>query len=359
VKLFYITKVMIPSGAAQSVQIASMCEAFSNQSIEFELFSPLSEDNKNINKSFKWNKIKLYTKFRYLEMILRMVFIVLKQKPSHIFTREIAIAYIFSIFNLKVTYEAHKEPRTSTANFMIKALRKKENFLLVTISQALKDYYIKEYNYEDKKIFDYHDAVFIEKYDELRKYSQNDLREELNLPKEKQIVMHTGSLYDGRGAEHFETILKNFKDLFFVQVGGTKEDILKYKEKYIEYRNIKFIGHQENATLIKYQMCADLLFYPMTKATSTYWCCSPMKMFEFMATGIPVLSSNVGSVSEVLNETNSIPFNPEDEQSIVDGIRFYLEKKEETELRAKKALQDVREKYIWEKRVEKILEFIE
>lgn len=357
-KLFYITKVMIPSGAAQSVQISSMCEAFSNQDIAFELFSPLSYDNSNINKSYKWNKIKLYTKYRYFEMILRMLFIVLKQNPSHIFTRDIVIVYIFSFFNLKVIYEAHKEPRTSTANLMIKALRKKKNFLLVTISKALKDYYINEYGYQDKKVFDYHDAVFVEKYDNLRKYSKNDLREEFNLPTDKQIVMHTGSLYTGRGAEHFETILKNFKDLFFVQVGGTEEDILKYKRNYTEYKNIKFVGHQDNATLIRYQMCADLLFYPMTKSTSTYWCCSPMKMFEFMATAIPVLSSNVGSVSEVLDETNSIPFNPEDEQSIVNGIKFYLERREEALLRAKKALKDVREKYTWEKRVRIVLEFI-
>jgi glycosyltransferase involved in cell wall biosynthesis len=105
-------------------------------------------------------------------------------------------------------------------------------------------------------------------------------------------------------------------------------------------------------------MIADLLFYPMTKKTQTYWCCSPMKIFEYMATGIPILSSNVGSVSEVLNHTNSIPFDPEDEQSIIDGVNFFLKKNEEAKQRAKKALQDVRKQYTWYKRAKEILETI-
>ena len=44
-KLYYITRVNIPSTAAQSVQISSMCEAFSNKKIEFK-FEEFVENNK-------------------------------------------------------------------------------------------------------------------------------------------------------------------------------------------------------------------------------------------------------------------------------------------------------------------------
>ena len=357
-KLFYITKVSIPSSAAQSVQIASMCEVFGKKDIHFELYSPLNNENKNISKPYKWNKIKLLTKFRYLEMIIRMILIVIRKKPTHIFTREIAIAYVFSFFNLKTIYEAHKEPKTKTASFMIKQLKKFNNFKLVTISKALKDYYINEYNYEENQVFDYHDGVFLEKYDTFRNISKEGLRKKLDLPIDKTIIMHTGSLYKGKDAELFKSIVDNLNDILFIQIGGSKEDITRYKEFYKDNKNIIFIGHQDHEKIIQYQMSADLLFYALTKSNSLWQFTSPLKLFEYMATGIPILGSNIGSVREVLNETNSIPFDPEDEQSIVDGVRFYLKNKVEVEKRAKNALKDVREKYTWDKRAKSILEFI-
>jgi glycosyltransferase involved in cell wall biosynthesis len=346
--------------AAQSVQISSMCQAFYNAlgHNNFKLISTKNKENENKKSDYYWDKISLKTNFRYFEFSLKSIKNVLKEKPTHIFTRDIAIAFIFSFFDIKVIYEAHKEPRTKTAHILIERLKNKKNFLLVTISKTLKDYYINNYRFNDNKVFDYHDGVFLDKYDKLRNISKDTLRKELNIPIDKIIIMHTGSLYPGRGAEHFETIIRNFSQVFFVQVGGSDEDIKKYKEYYKEYKNILFIAHQNNDILTKYQMSADLLFYPMTKATSTYWCCSPMKMFEFMATGISILSSNIGSVKEVLNETNSIPFDPDDKTSIIIGVKFFLENKEDCEKKANKALQDINKKYTWEKRANEILEFI-
>ena len=56
-RLYYITRVNIPSGAAQSVQIASMCDAFNNQDIEFKLISSLNRDNGKLKKKYIWNRI--------------------------------------------------------------------------------------------------------------------------------------------------------------------------------------------------------------------------------------------------------------------------------------------------------------
>jgi glycosyltransferase involved in cell wall biosynthesis len=358
-KLYYITRVSIPSLAAQSVQIASMCEAFCKESIEFKLISPLTYENKDLKKIFKWDKVNIkFKKFKYLEFTIKSFFKVLKEKPTHIFTRDIVIAFILSFVNIKVIYEVHKEPRTKIADFFIKYLKNKSNFKLVSISKTLKEFYIKSYQYKDNQILDYHDGVCVEKYDKYRQISKKVIREELDLPKYKTIVMHTGSLYDGRGAELFEIIIKNFPEIYFVQVGGSKEYIDKWRNYYKNYSNIKIIEHQDNGILVKYQMSADLLFYPLTKKVSTWWCCSPMKIFEYMATGIPILASNIGSVEEVLTEKNAIIFNPENKQSIIDGVKWFLENREKAKQLAQNALQEVREKYTWEKRVKNILEFI-
>jgi glycosyltransferase involved in cell wall biosynthesis len=357
-KLYYITRVNIPSKAAQSVQIASMCEAFNTQGINFKLLSTLNEENIKLKKSFLWDKIKLNSRFKYLEFVIKSTLKVKEEKPTHIFTRDIVVAFTLSFFDIRVVYEAHKEPRTKIANFIINNLKKKNNFLLVTISKALKNYYINDYSFKDSKIVDCHDAVFIENYDKYRNIPKNILRKELDLPQDKTIIMHTGSLHKGNDAKLFKIVIENFKDLLFVQVGGTKQDISKYKQYYKNNNNIVFIRHQNHKDIIKYQMSADLLFYALTKTNQLWWCTSPLKIFEYMATGIPILNSNIGSVSEVLNELNSIPFSPEDEQTIINGVNYFLENKAEIKHLAIRALIDIKDKYTWDKRAISILEFI-
>lgn len=355
-KLYYITRVDIPSYVAQSVQISSMCKSFNNQIDDFKLISPKNKNNIDFEEDFKWEKINIKTRFKYFEFLIKAVLIVLKEKPSHIFTRDIVIAFALSLFSIKVTYEAHKEPKTKVAKFLIFLLKNKKNFFLVTISNALKIFYCQKYKYSPSKVLDCHDAVFVDKYDDIRKSTKEELRKILSLPNDKIIIMHTGSLYKGRGAELFKIIIDNFNDILFVQVGGNEKDIKRYERFYANYNNILFVGHQSNENLIKYQMSADLLFYPMTENTSTYWCCSPMKIFEYMASGVPILSSNVGSVSEVLNNSNSIPFNSE--ESIIEGVVYFLINKQDGEYKAKKALNDVRLSFTWNKRVKKIIGYI-
>jgi len=357
-KLYYATRVSIPSSAAQSVQIDAMCEAFGKQNIEFKLISTSSKYNVNLQKEFFWDKIKVNSRFKYLEFSVKSFFKVVKEKPNCIFTRDIIIAFILSFLNLKVMYEVHKEPKTIIASLILKYLKYKDNFYLMSISRALKDYYIEEYHFNSNKILDYHDGVFIEKYNKYRDISKNDLRENLGLAQDKTIIMHTGSLYKGNDAKLFKTVVDNFKEILFVQVGGNKSDISKYKEFYKSNKNIVFIGHQSHEDIIKYQMSADLLFYALTKSNNLWKFTSPLKLFEYMATGIPILGSNIGSVGEVLTSKNAIIFHPEDNKSIIDGVRYFLENKKKCEILAQNALKDIESKYTWEKRVENILEFI-
>lgn len=357
-RLFYITRVNIPSSAAQSVQISSMCESFGKQNIEFKLVSTLSKENLCLQKSFVWDKIELKMRFRYLEFVIKSFLKVLKEKPTHVYTRDIGVAFALCFFKVKIIYEAHKEPKSKIPDFMIKVLKNKNNFRLVAISSALKEFYKKHYGFSVNKMLACHDGVFIDSYDQLRNSSKGRLRKELNLPISKLIIMHTGSLYKGDDAKLFKVIVDNFKDILFVQVGGSEQDIHQYKEYYRENKNIIFVGHQTHEDIVKYQMSADLLFYALTKSNKLWWCTSPLKVFEYMATGIPILGSNIGSVGEVLTDANSIVFDPEDESTMIKGFHTFLSNKELVQKISEQALADIRSVYTWEMRVSSILSFM-
>ena len=211
-KLYYITRVSIPAQSAQSIQITAMCKAFFRQKVGFKFISPESAGNVNLAEEFDWEKIKLSTKFKYLEFAFKSFVKTFKEKPSHVYTRDIVIAYLLSFLKIKVIYEAHKEPMSKTASLFMALLVNKNNFFLVTISKALKNYYIESYSFKDDKVLSCHDGVFLEKYDKLADIPKKQLRQELNLPIDKIIVMHTGSMYKGNDAMLFESVVNNFED---------------------------------------------------------------------------------------------------------------------------------------------------
>ena len=354
----YITRVGIPSLAAQSVQIKSMSIAFNNVVDKFILISPLTSENSSLQESFLWSRIPCIFnggKGLYIEFILKACIEIIKIKPRFIYTRDIGIAAIGVLLGIKTIYESHKQP-FKAAHLIVKILTNSSLFSIVAISKSLESYINSKFNLKDGHLYSYHDGVFMKKYDSLRFQDKQQLKLQLKLPL-NLLVMHTGSLYSGRGADLFLAIIDSFPDLTFVQVGGRVEDVRKWKEEYKSYNNIIFINHQDNDTLVKYQMCADLLFYPLTYEVSTWWCCSPMKIFEYMATGNPILASNIGSVGEVLDKSNAVIFNVNDVSTIIDGVNFYLNNPLKCKNMSLKSLKSVKTIYNWDKRALKILNF--
>jgi len=359
-KLAYITRTSVPSMAAQSVQIASMCESFHEiLGSDFLIVSPINEENKFLNKPYVWMRLTTSREkpLFYFRFIIDALKIVKGFDADCIFTRDIGVAFIAAILGKKSVYEMHKEPRTRFSQFIFPLIRRMKCVSFVSISQGLADYYIHEYKIHPNRIFVAHDGVFLSKYDKLREVSKQSLRKTLELPDGK-IIMHTGSLYEGRGAELFEVMLKHFPDILFVQVGGIESDINKWQGYYKKFTNILFITHVTNERLIQYQMSADMLFFPMTKNNPTWWCTSPMKLFEYLASGVPILGSAIGSSGEVLSDDNSFIIDPSSEASIIEAVNERFSDNEQALQKSNNAVSMVRQSYTWSERSTSILNFI-
>jgi glycosyltransferase involved in cell wall biosynthesis len=76
-----------------------------------------------------------------------------------------------------------------------------------------------------------------------------------------------------------------------------------------------------------------------------------------MASGKPIVASDLPSLREVLSEKNAFLVKPDDPRALAEGIRFALAHPEEAARRAAQAREDVK-RYTWEMRAEKILSFI-
>ncbi|MCK5702402.1 MAG: glycosyltransferase, partial [Cyclobacteriaceae bacterium] len=114
----------------------------------------------------------------------------------------------------------------------------------------------------------------------------------------------------------------------FLFVGGQPADIKRISEIIAQNgsENVTLTGFIDNAELPNYQAACDALLMPYQLNVSgssggdigKYL--SPMKMFEYLAVGRPILSSDLPVLREVLNQDNSILLEPSDADSWVAAI---------------------------------------
>lgn len=160
-------------------------------------------------------------------------------------------------------------------------------------------------------------GVDLEPYEDLPAPPQ--ARQSLGLP-EQVTVLCSGHLYAGRGADLFLKLAGRFPQASFVWVGGRPEDVAHFKTlaERVGVGNVLFAGFVSQDRLPQYLAAADVLLMPYARfiagssGGNSSAICSPMKMFDYLAAGRAILSSDLPVIHEVLNDENACFAPPED-----------------------------------------------
>ena len=102
---------------------------------------------------------------------------------------------------------------------------------------------------------------------------------------------------------------------------------------------------------------ADVLVIPFPNKPHYAFYASPLKLFEYMASGRPIIASDLPALREVLNDKNALFFRPEDTTDLARAVKMLKSSPMLGYHLSRQALADVKE-YTWGKRAKKILEFI-
>ncbi len=203
------------------------------------------------------------------------------------------------------------------------------------------------------------DGVDLERFKDLPDPSL--ARKQLGLPEELTAV-YTGGFYQGRGLELLIELAKAFPTVNFLWVGGKPEAVNAWEAiiRNLKIENIQLTGFVANSELPLYQAAADILLMPFAKSVSvsgggnTADVCSPMKMFEYMAAGRTILTSDLPVLREVLNENNAEFYPPEDFESLRVKFQSLIEDPARRAALAAQAKADAAN-YSWQERMHKIL----
>ena len=143
--------------------------------------------------------------------------------------------------------------------------------------------------------------------------------------------------------------------LKFVIIGGEHEQVTSLQSK---YPRVRFLGFRPYRELADNQAAADVLILPNTgKDEISALFTSPLKLFTYMASGRPIVASDLPSIREVLDESCAYFVPPDDAQALARAIAAAL-KDSAAQQKAARARELV-VSYTWAARAKKILRVLD
>lgn len=174
---------------------------------------------------------------------------------------------------------------------------------LVCISERQKRKIVETQSVDPDKIFVAHDGVDLAAYEDL---SMERARERIGLDFDRPVVMYTGHLYPSKGVETLVQAAADFDAHCYI-VGGYEEDISRIRSETAVPDNVTFTGFVPPAQIPLYQTAADVLVATVAKDAETDYF-SPLKLFEYMAAGKPIVVSRKPEFEEVLTDGENAVF---------------------------------------------------
>ena len=407
-KIAYLSRSCFPSTAANSVNVMKMCEAFTALGHDVLLIGKFAGNNSSdvfdfyrVKKRFRLKAIpSLDGSATDVLYVVYSIWEASKFKPDLAYGRSLESCFGTAILGIPTAYEIHAKPRTLLKRVLLKRLVAMSSFKsLVAITQGLASYLNREGFVAGEKLFVAHDGADPEDFNAsvppaflspraiargLLKGCLADARHDKEkivgfedkaryfqvrfseLPPNRLQVGYVGSLYYGKGMEIISRIVHLCPWANFHIVGGSEKEIAFWKERCAENSippNLVFYGFMPHA-LISY-ICSflDVALLPaqpfianVSGNIDEIWYVSPLKLFEYMAAGLPIVASDLESLNEVIEPGVTGLLVPHDDPLAWRDALSFL--RDHPEWRAKlghNAREALVNRFSWKRRAEKIL----
>jgi glycosyltransferase involved in cell wall biosynthesis len=326
---------------------------------KFDLFLLNSFSNKLINKNRFLGWIAIFVaNFSIIKFILKN-----RKKYNLIYLRDetlfLSVIFCKIFLRKKVFFEVHSVLERAHGQMMNLIIARLADGI-IAISSGLEKYY-RKFNSNilmalcssyEKSWFDY-------------EKSKDDFRNELRLPTDKILIGYTGVMGANPNNDYYEIddVVKSLKKLpenvVFVGIGEMNNNadwIRKIaKENFLEERVI-LMPWQDREIIPKFLQSFDILAIPKRKKDLIGD--SPAKIFPSLASLVPIVAGRSESISDILIDgSNAVIVDENNEEGWFKAIKSLLDNKNLSDKIRKQAFED-KDKYTWEKRAEKIMEFI-
>ena len=363
--LIYLTSKRYPSTTADHFFVKSMALAFTKiLGQNFSLF--ISGSIPNELESINTVSINAPKKFRSVFYFFWLPFFISQKnhnnKETIFFSNDSYLLPILifwkKLFNFK--YIVCSDWHQLFGDWRDKYISKNSDFLIST-SENLKKLIIKLSDVSGDKILVSYGGVDLNKFENITEPKES-LRKKLNLPQSDFLVGYVGfykTMGMGKGIDIMLSALSLISDktVKMVFVGGRDGEVEEYRclaeTLGVSDRSI-FIPAVPVDSVPAFESAMDILVIPYPNKPHFRDFGFPMKVYEYMASGRPIIYSKLPIMDEVLSDC-AISFDPDDPNDLALKISDVFKNPENNS--GQKTLDKVKN-FTWQARAERILRFI-
>ena len=353
-KLLYVTSIVQPSILANRKQIIETAKA---------LHSLLGDNIKlgihSTDKQLPLPYVLFGGSHRSVILGLRYALHIRKNAFTHVYCREEKLFVMMRLYarllqvHAKFFFEAH----TVDGEFFFRGSVRLADGIVV-ITKSIKDDLV-ALGIAPERIIVVPDAVSPEQF--FLSVPKKEARAEIGVSQDGLLIVYAGSFGYYHSWKGVDTLLEASKQgdstWRFLLIGGRDDEVKFWRKRYSSSR-IDIRNHLESDMVAKALRAADILVIPNKPGNETserYT--SPLKLFEYMASGTPIVASNLPSMQEVVSEEEAVFFEPGNSRSLVQAIQSVVNDPVSAQKRAEAAREKV-QNYTWNKRAQTILGFL-
>ena len=365
-RILFPTLAPFPGPGASVVQVANMAQAFAELGHQVTIVAPTASSiGRGIDFGFTpaFRVRTLSRQVRRGQSYLHAVRIARIANVGDfdlVFSRNLRACLLPASRGIPTVFEVHTLNSLTGAQdrWVVRQLERAPGFRgFVTISQALADDVTETLGVDAQRILVAHDAVRIDDV---------PATEHPPSPPGTITVGYTGSMFPGRGVEQLVALAERDRRVTLHLVGGPEQAAMDWASAasgaYSEGRLV-IHGPVTPVRARELQRTFDVLAAPFARRVSTNsgidssrWM-SPMKVFEYMASGRPIVISDLPVLREVLRpEIDALMVPPEDLTALAAAVDRLIEDPSLGRRLAASALARARAEFTWDRRAAAILE---
>jgi len=392
-KLTYIFNARLPTEKAHGYQVGKMCEAFAENGVEVLLMHPYRQQSDALTQGtnlFEYYGLRKTFQVRILPNcdVVRLERFFSSGIPASLFfahaflwalyasvearrrtadvyyTRDSVVAYWLLRLGLPTIYEEHVVPKRAQRWLLRRITHHPSLRLVVAVTSFIKARFI-SLGFSEKQVVVLPDAVDISLFSGLP--SKETCRKQLGLEPNRTIIGYVGRFQTMEMEKGIPELVKAMALLPFVNgsepllvcLGGPMDAVPAYlKLAYgmgVPERRLKFIDRVAQVDVPYWIRAFDIAVAPFPTNEHYAYFMSPLKLFEYMAAGVPIVTSDLPSIREVLaHGENAWLVEPGNEEALAQGIIRVLQDAVLSTKLATNARQAV-DRFTWERRARAIL----
>ncbi len=394
-RLIYVSAARLPSEMAHGLQIMQNCEAFAEVGAEVTLWHPRrlnTPDMRAVPDTYAFYGVaprfimrrlptldlinllggergKLYALAFYLMMLtyaLAVMFSALFTRADLFYSRDPLVLLLLSLVKPKrqLAYEAHRLNRKGAGSWLQTQILRRVG-LTVAITPPLRDDLLRLH--PSTPILVAHDGVRRARFEHIP--TQSEARQTAGWPQDKFVIGYVGRLQTLGMAKGIDTLIQAIAQMperdacAVTLVGGPDDYAEEYRALWLKLglnpANFLYAGQVTPDAVPGWMGAFDVCAMPHPRTEHFALHTSPLKLFEYMASGRAVVASDLPGWADVItHEIDALLVPPSDVAALSGALSRLYQDSALRERLAAAARNRVMSVYTWDARARHILKAV-